>query len=386
MKQVFDMIKILFFIDSISGGGAEKVLRNLVNNMDQNKFEITVQTINDSAEADTLLKDGIRYKTINRFKNRVLNRLYQYWIRLCAELKILHPLYIKNDYDIEVAYLECGPTKIIASSTNKKAVKIAWVHCDLEKKEGFADSIEKSRKYYEKYDEIVCVSENVKQSFEKLFGTDMETTVLYNVNDENEILKMAQAQIDIKRKKDVPLLEVIGRLSQEKGVDRLIRVCSRLKKERYSFELLILGEGEEREKLERIIEENDLLECVKLLGFISNPYPYMRMADILVCPSRYEGLSTVVTEGLILGKAIVTTQCSGMKELLGDSEYGIVTENSEQGLYYGMKKLLDAPGIICDMSKRAKLRGKMLRKEITVGETEKFFIQLISNKIEIGYY
>lgn len=379
------MIKILFFIDSISGGGAEKVLRNLVNNMDQSKFEITVQTINDSVKADTLLKDGIRYKTINRFKNRVLNKLYQYWIRLCAELKILYSLYIKDDYDIEVAYLECGPTKIIASSTNKKAVKIAWVHCDLEKKEGFADSIEKSRKYYEKYDKIVCVSENVKQSFEQLFGPGMETTVLYNVNDENEIIEMAQAQIDIKRKKDVPLLEVIGRLSQEKGVDRLIRVCSRLKKERYSFELLILGEGEEREKLERIIEENDLSECVKLLGFISNPYPYMRMADILVCPSRYEGLSTVVTEGLILGKAIVTTQCSGMKELLGDSEYGIVTENSEQGLYYGVKKLLDAPSTICDMSKRAKLKGKMLRKETTVKKTEKF-LQYILNKTGIGYY
>lgn len=379
------MIKILFFIDSTSGGGAEKVLRNLVNNMDQSKFEITVQTINDSVKAETLLRDGIRYKTINRFKNRVLNKLYQYWIRLCAELKILYPLYIKDDYDIEVAYLECGPTKIIASSTNKKAVKIAWVHCDLEKKEGFADSIEKSRKYYEKYDKIVCVSENVKQSFEQLFGPGMETTVLYNVNDENEIIEMAQAQIDIKRKKDVPLLEVIGRLSQEKGVDRLIRVCSRLKKERYSFELLILGEGEEREKLERIIEENDLSECVKLLGFISNPYPYMRMADILVCPSRYEGLSTVVTEGLILGKAIVTTQCSGMKELLGDSEYGIVTENSEQGLYYGVKKLLDAPSTICDMSKRAKLKGKMLRKETTVKKTEKF-LQYILNKTGIGYY
>ena len=380
------MIKILFFIDSISGGGAEKVLRNLVNNMDQSKFEITVQTINDSVKADTLLKDGIRYKTINRFKNRVLNRLYQYWIRLCAELKILYPLYIKDDYDIEVAYLECGPTKIIASSTNKKSVKIAWVHCDLEKKEGFADSIEKSRKYYEKYDKIVCVSENVKQSFEQLFGPGMETTVLYNVNDENEIIEIAQVQIDITREKDVPLLEVIGRLSQEKGVDRLIRVCSRLKKDRYSFELLILGEGEEREKLGRMIEESDLWECVKLLGVISNPYPYMRIADILVCPSRYEGLSTVVTEGLILGKAIVTTQCSGMKELLGDSEYGIVTENSERGLYYGVKKFLDAPGTIYDMSKRAKLRGKMLRKETAVGETEKFFIQLISNKTGIRYY
>lgn len=379
------MIKILFFIDSISGGGAEKVLRNLVNNMDQSKFEITVQTINDSAKADTLLKDGIRYKTINRFKNRVINGLYQYWIRLCAEVKILYPLYIRDNYDIEVAYLECGPTKILASSTNKKAVKIAWVHCDLEKKEGFADSLPKSKKYYKRFDKIVCVSKNIKESFEKLFGKDPESIVLYNVNDENEILEKAEEQVNINREMSGPLIEVIGRLSEEKGVDRLIRVCSRLKKNRYNFQLWVLGEGKERGNLEKIIEENNLSEYVKLLGFISNPYPYIKLADILVCPSRYEGLSTVVTEGLILGKAVVTTQCSGMKELLGDSEYGIITENSEQGLYYGLKKMLDAPGTISELSKRAKQRGKMMKKKTTVEVTEKFFIQLVMKKTKIGY-
>lgn len=171
------------------------------------------------------------------------------------------------------------------------------------------------------------------------------------MNDENEILEKAEEQVNINREMSGPLIEVIGRLSEEKGVDRLIRVCSRLKKNRYNFQLWVLGEGKERRNLEKIIEENNLSEYVKLLGFISNPYPYIKLADILVCPSRYEGLSTVVTEGLILGKAVVTTQCSGMKELLGDSEYGIITENSEQGLYYGLKKMLDAPGTISELSK-----------------------------------
>ena len=378
------MIKIFFFIDSISGGGAEKVLRNLVNNMDQSKFEITVQTINDSVKAETLLKDGIRYKTINRFKNRVLNKLYQYWIRLCAELKILYPLYIKDDYDIEVAYLECGPTKIIASSTNKKAVKIAWVHCDLEKKEGFADSIEKSRKYYEKYDKIVCVSENVKQSFEKLFGTDMETTVLYNVNDENEILEKAELPVPFQKKSSGELFVAVGRLTRQKGFDRLIEACRLLRDEGYSFELWILGEGSEREKLEELIRKYRLEDIISLLGFVENPYPYIKKADILVCSSRYEGMSTVVTEGLILGKAIVTTACTGMMELLGDSEYGIITEDNSHALFNGINEMLNTPDLLEDYAGKAKQRGNLFKKKVTVEVTENFFDQIFLNKMEIG--
>ena len=113
------MIKILFFIDGITGGGAEKVLRTLVNNMDQSKFDITVQTLEESDPTQYLVP-GIRYKAINRCKTPLGLKLFHYWVRLCAELKWLYPLYIKDDYDIEVAYLECGPTKIMAGSTNKR--------------------------------------------------------------------------------------------------------------------------------------------------------------------------------------------------------------------------------------------------------------------------
>ena len=131
-------MKILFFIDELAGGGAEKVLRTLVNNMDQSKFQITVHTIN-AADPEGLLVPGIRYRAINRCKTPLGKKLFSYWIRLCAELKWLYPLYIKDDYDIEVAYLECGPTKILAGSTNQKAKKIAWVHCDVKKRSEFVN-------------------------------------------------------------------------------------------------------------------------------------------------------------------------------------------------------------------------------------------------------
>ena len=375
------MIKILFFIDSIAGGGAEKVLRNLVNNMDQDKFDITVQTI-DHAPAEKYLRKEVRYKSINRFRNPLLKKMYQYWIRLCAELKILYPLYIKDDYDIEVAYLECGPTKIIASSTNKKAVKIAWVHCDLEKKEGFTNSIEKSKKYYEKYDKIVCVSENVKQSFEKLFGKDPEPVVLYNVNDEKEILEKAERPVPFQRKGTGELLVAIGRLTRQKGFDRLIEACRLLRDRGYSFELWILGEGPERGSLEELIQRYRLDDRISLCGFVENPYPCIKKADILVCSSRYEGMSTVVTEGLILGKAIVTTACTGMDELLGESGCGLITENSINGIFKGIKSQLDNPQQKIYFSKQSVNRSKEVKSGYTVPVIEDFFNCLIVYKHE----
>lgn len=367
------MIKILFFIDSIAGGGAEKVLRNLVNNMDQDKFDITVQTI-DHAPAEKYLRKEVRYKSINRLRNPLLKKMYQYWIRLCAELKILYPLYIKGDYDIEVAYLECGPTKIIASSTNRKAVKIAWVHCDLEKKEGFTDSIEKTKKYYEKYDKIVCVSENVKQSFERLFGKDPESVVLYNVNDEKEILEKAERPVPFQRKGTGELLVAAGRLTRQKGFDRLIEACRLLRDKGYSFELWILGEGPERGSLEELIQRYQLDDRISLCGFVENPYPCIKKADILVCSSRYEGMSTVVTEGLILGKAIVTTECTGMEELLGDSEYGVIVEDSIEGIYLGVQKLLDSKQLRIQYAESAKSNSKRNSMHSRV-ETTMLFLQ-----------
>lgn len=377
------MIKILFFIDSIAGGGAEKVLRNLVNNMDQDKFDITVQTI-DHAPAEKYLRKEVRYKSINRLRNPLLKKMYQYWIRLCAELKILYPLYIKGDYDIEVAYLECGPTKIIASSTNRKAVKIAWVHCDLEKKEGFTDSIEKTKKYYEKYDKIVCVSEEVQLGFQKLFGTKFKTIVENNVIDEEEVLSGASEQIEWDSKNGQKRLLAVGRLVQQKNFTYLIDTCAKLKDADFSFQLIILGEGPERHKLEKQINELNIWDCIKLQGFCANPYPYMREADIIICSSLYEGISTVVQEALILGKPIVTTPCTGMEELLGESEYGVIAENTQDGLYKALVRLFNSEELLDQYRYKAAIRGKFYWKKRIVHQTEQILINLVHEKTAGG--
>lgn len=365
------MTKILFLMDNISAGGAEKVLRTLVNNMDQEKFHITVQTL-EGADPGEYLDPGIRYKAINRCKTGLGRKLFTYWIRLCAELKWLYPLYIRDDYDIEVAYLECGPTKFLAGSTNKKARKIAWVHCDMRRKSGIAQQAEKLKRHYRAYDKVVCVAGTVKESFDALFGDAADSVVLYNVNDEADILAKAGA-FEVPAE-DVPVMAVVGRLSYEKGVDRLLEACARLHRDSARFRLRIVGDGPEREKLEQMARDLELEESLEFMGFRSNPYPIMAGADMIVCPSRFEGFSTVVTEALILGKTVVTTPCSGMRELLGDSEFGIITEDSVDGIYAGMKKLLEDAALRESYALAAKARGREFEKEHILSRTEAFFL------------
>ncbi len=102
----------------------------------------------------------------------------------------------------------------------------------------------------------------------------------------------------------------------------------------------ILGEGEERQNLEAAIDKYQLADCVKLLGYQKNPYKYMVKSDLFVCSSFYEGFSTVVSEAVILGIPIVTTDCTGAKEILRDSEYGLITGIDDDSLFEGLKKML----------------------------------------------
>ncbi len=366
------MYKILFLIDELTGGGAEKVLRTLVNNMDQSQFEITVQTV-ESADPTNYLAPGIRYKAINRCRTALGKKLYSYWIRLCAEAKWLYPLYIKDNYDIEVAYLECGPTKMLSGSTNKTAKKLAWVHCDLTKKPGVLESLEKQSKYYRAYDKVICVSQSTKDSFVSLFGSNPESIVLYNVVDEQEILDKSVAYEAVRP--HVFTFLAVGRLSHQKGCDRLLEACGRLKDDGCQFQLQILGTGPEAESLKAMTHALGLTEQVSFLGFQENPYPYIKAADAIVCASRYEGFSTVVTESLILGKSVVTTPCSGMQELLGNSQYGLITEDSVEGIYAGMKQMLEDPALREQYRQAAALRGKLFSKAVTVTKTEDFFLQ-----------
>ena len=361
------MLNILFFIESLSGGGAEKVLLNLVNAMDRTKFAITVQTLYPE-EAAERLTPGIRY----RYCYPVKNRTNELRMRLEAALGLTYSLHTRDDYDIEIAYLECGSTKIMAGSTNKRALKLAWVHCDLAKKaDDPAAFARQTAKYYRKYDKIVCVSEDVRRSFTKMYPDAFESTVVYNCYDDAEILSKATVLTPHKRRRTVV---AVGRLTEQKAFDRLLHAQVLLRNNGVECDLWILGDGPERAALERCIFNNDLSDSVKLWGFQENPYPFIKAADFLICSSRYEGFSTVAVEGLILGVPMVTTDCTGMKEILGDSEYGLITANDDEALYQGLRRMLTEPGLLERYAEKAKMRGRNFRQEALVRKTEDFFL------------
>lgn len=370
------MIKILFFIPGLSGGGAEKVLCNLVNNMDQTKFDITVQTIEYNNPEDYLVK-GIHYKSI--FKKRCLagRKILNYWYRFCTEFKLTYQLYIRDNYDIEVAFLECGATKVMAASTNKHAAKFAWVHCDVKKK---GLSPEKTGKYYTKFNQIVCVSEAAAQSYEELFGRFAHPTVLYNVIDEKQILDNSKLPLNHEWDKRIVHIVSVGRLCYEKGSDRLVNVCRMLKDAGLPFCCHFVGDGLDRHKLETMVASYGLTEQVVFEGFAKNPYPYMENADIVVIPSRSEALSTVAIESLILGKAIVTTPCSGMEELIGRYHAGIITEDSEVSMYEAIKAVADSDSLREMYEKTSKKRGLDFSKKKMVHMAEALFCNSIDKE------
>lgn len=374
------MIRILFFIEKFAYngaiGGAEKVLINLVNHMDPKRFDITVQTLFPDDYAK-LLNPNIRYKFCYNKKTSVA--LFR--SRVETQLGLTYMFHIKDDYDIEVAYLEFGTTKVMSCSTNTKAKKVAWVHFDFDvaikdKKEFVA----KASKQYEKYDKVVCVSEKCKDSFVSMFGNDPEVVVVHNVVDDNEIIAKAKQLLPEKVKKRRFTLCILGRFSPQKNYLRLLNSVFKLQKEGFVFDLWILGDGEQRNLIEEYIREHNLSSIVMLYGFQKNPYPFLKAADLLVCSSDYEGFSTFITEGLILGKPIITTDCSGMRELLGDSEYGMITSNDDKDFYEGLKSMLSMSDdqLKCSAEKSFK-RGKMFSTANLVKDTELFFENIYSN-------
>lgn len=370
------MIRVLFLINSLGGGGAERVLVNLVNNMDKNNFDITVQTIFPAGVNKEYLSSEVKLLEgkIPLFKGASVvfkNIPRKTLLRLCK---------VKKDYDVVIAYMHGIPTKILWNYKN--APKLAWLHCDMEHsslpKYFTTNQITECFNTYEK---IVGVSQSVCDSFEKLYGLKHKLRVAYNTNDTKKIRELSTKNINSHQEwsgfSGIKLI-TIGRLHPQKGYDRLVNVCKSLQKEQIEYKLLILGMGAEKENLERKIYEYGLEDQVILGGYINNPYPYIKKADLFVCSSRYEGLSTVMSETLILNTPIITTDVSGAREVLGENdEYGLVVDNNEEALYERLKWLLQNPQNIKYYKKKASERAEFFETERTVYEVEKMIKEVV---------
>ena len=346
--------RILFLIESLSGGGAEKVLSVLLKHIDKTKFDITLCTIVDTGIYVAEVRKYVKYTSIlgnpqkKSLSGKILYKILYLLIYNILPTKLTYTLFVPKGNDIEVAIIEGFCTKLLSHSTNKKAKKIAWVHIDLEKFpwiKNIYKNFEQEKKSYLKYDQIIGVSNTVVSSVKKRYHLNNVIT-LYNPIENFDIIQKANASIALPPKNHSIRMVTVGRFVSQKAYDRLLRVINRLYENGYSIELWILGDGEQRPILEEYIHTHSLNEIVTLWGFQKNPYPYLKHSDIFVCSSVSEGYSTAVTEALILELPVITTACSGMDELLLNGKCGLITENSENGLYEGIKHVLDNTSLL----------------------------------------
>lgn len=369
------MIKILFLIDTLGGGGAERVLVNLVNNMDLSRFDITVETMfSDGVNAD-LLHENIRHLCRKAPRPKGVSYLFRF-----IPSELLYRYFIGDEYyDIIVAYMHGAPVKVISGCRNSKIKRIAWLHNsnpDSGSFFGFWHSKNKAFDAYRYCDAVVGVSETVAEVFSDYTGIKDNVSVVYNTNDIKSIVELSSEKNPF-NDKSIHIVSV-GRIAKQKGYDRLLRVCSQLKKEIPEFDVTILGSGGEEETIKREIYACGASEWFHIIGFQKNPYSYVANADLFVCSSRNEGLSTAVSEAIILGVPCVSTEVSGAKEILGENnEYGLVVANNEDALYEGIKKMLSDNNLRAFYKDKAKERSAFFATENTVKQAEDLFSNIM---------
>lgn len=352
VRMVFNMKKLLIAIDNLGGGGAEKVLINLLKNLNKDKYNITLLLLfNEGIYLNTLPKH-IKVKTLfnprNNFFRRIIYKMFKYF-----PASKLYKTFIKDHYDVEIAFLEGSTTKLISGSPNSSSKKIAWVHTDFANyhwSKHYYLNNDEERRQYQKFSNIVFVSNDSLKGFEKSLSLHDRLSVIYNPIDAKDIINKSNEE---KIMNDKLTVITVGRLIEQKGFDRLITVHSNLVQEGIEHNLVIIGEGEEQERLKKLCIDLDVENSVHFLGFQANPYKFVKAADLYVSSSRVEGLPLVVAEALILGKPVLCTRCSGPVELLDNGKYGMIVSNSEKGIYDGLKQLLLDDGMRKDLADRS---------------------------------
>lgn len=361
------MKKVAFFVNSLSGGGAEKILQTLLNRWNGDQWEVVIYSIKKED-----VPSGYPRNVSVRFLFDALREEDGPWGRLWVKVRnglkllvyrhfppsVFHRLFIRGTYDVEAAFIEGHATRIAGGSPHAGTRKLAWVHIDLGANHWTLPAYrnaEEEKAVYRRFDTVACVSRNVRESLLELVGPLRDARVVYNPVDVPRIRDKAGEYVP-ERPDGTVLFCASGRLVPQKGFDRLVAACRYLAREGFSFHLWILGEGPERETLETMIKEGNLQDRITLLGHRENPYPYVKAADWLVCSSRSEGYSTVISESLILGTPVAATLCSGVPEQLGDGEFGLIAENHVLGLYRALEDILTGKVDYRDYCGRA-LRG-----------------------------
>lgn len=330
--------KVLFIIWSYSyGGGAERILTNIVNNLDPSKYEIDIleyvcagikkEEINDNINLLNPIIDITDRSFINRVNNYIKEKVvYRF-------PKLLRQKYIKKDYDVEIAFNYLIPTFLL----NYNVKTIGWCHgavTDLKEN----DKLKKlQKKYYDKINKIVAISNKTFDSVIDVYPEyKNKVELIYNGFDKNNILN----KINDYKAENIDIL-YCGRFDENKNPAKFIEIIKNIKKVKNDIRAGMLGIGKLEENIKKMIDEYKLGDNVILYGYKDNPYPIINSTKIMCLTSCSEGFPTVLMEGMILGKPFISTEVAGTKEMSNSNKCGFVSNDNEMLCKYAIKLLED---------------------------------------------
>ncbi|RJE91148.1 glycosyltransferase [Paenibacillus sp. 1011MAR3C5] len=364
--------RLLFVMNHLDCGGAEKALVSLLQVIDYDQYEVDLllfkregmflkhvpkqvkllQPPADFHYYDMPIRSAIA-KCIRKGSFRsVLPRLYLglvmrtednaarreqlAWRHIVRTFKQLD-----GQYDAAIGFLEKTPIYYVIDKVKARR-KIGWIHTNYANM-GMDRRLDEP--YFNRLDHIVTVSEecgySVKDTFEEFKA---KVKVIHNVVSPAIIRRLAQDELPAERSSAVRLL-TIARLHHVKGIDLAIEAARLLREMGVDVDWTVLGEGskEERESLTSLIERYGLQQHMRLIGAVDNPYPYLKLADIVVQPSRYEGKSIAIDEAKIMGKPIVATAFTTVADQIEHGKSGLVVEIQPQAIAGGIKLLIEHP-------------------------------------------
>jgi len=323
-----EKIRIVFVHHRLVCGGAENALFDLIGLLDKEKFDITVFAQRN---------DGIWDE---KFRNAGIRVIYDYscrratWNPVVKAGNIVKKLKIAEAYknggaglldvcvpegaDIVVSY-NVWENEELVFAKNAKTVK--YIHGDPGTNPDYRNEAIDHKDLLSRFDRIICVSRSAWHAFREISGLTDNVELHYNPMNSDIVRQKAEKPIDFPE--DVPVICAVGRLSREKAYERLIVIHQKLLNQGIRHKLLIVGDGPDREYLERLIRAMDLQDSVILAGYQSNPYPYMKKSRFLVISSYTEGLPVISMEALSLGVPVVSTIPS-IGEVFGEETCGIV--------------------------------------------------------------
>ena len=353
---------VLFVVDEKRMGGVSVLLEDILNMINIKNYSIDVLVLhNNGSMLNNLPKDvniiygtsyfeAIDYTLKEVLKSGDFKRIY-HKIKIILDMKTGN---IKNtiireskkilnkNYDVEIAFKD-GFTALFTIFGNSKT-KIHWLHYEYKKTNPNAKYDKLFKRILPKFDKIIAVSEGVEQAFNKIYHLENKTSIIPNLVNTDKIIKKSKEKSDvILSKSDINFVSV-GRLHIQKGYDILIEVVHDLNKSNFlpkNFKLRIYGDGPEKFTLNSLIRKYHLEDKIYLLGKVMNPYKYVKNSDLFILPSRYEPFGLVIIESMTLGVPVLATENHATSKIIQNGKNGYITENSYQGIYEGLKYLLE---------------------------------------------